>query len=570
MTEIPEHLRKRAEEARKKAAAATAGAADAAPPRPTPRGGDAPQSEADVAHPRPPARAGQEGPRAGRRRRRRRAGGGTADGHGAGRGRRGGHRGGHRRARPSPPAPAVTPSGCSPSSSPARSRTSRPRRTTRCTSGRTCSSSSSSPPCCCTAFLLIFSIFVNAPLLTLANSNQTPNPSKAPWYFLGLQELLTMFHPMVAGVTIPGMGIFVLILAPVHRPQPVQQARGPQVRHLADHDLPHVLGGARHHRLVLPGPGLQLRLPVGRRPLLRAVRSPMNACHRRPRRRRPRCSARRSRSSSPACAGATPSEPSATSSRETRSRDQRGRRADARAATPRRPPAARSSGPPPSSAASAARSSSPAGPQRPVACTSRPTPRPSASPAGSSSTAASSPASSSASPASAPPCLAFLWPQVSGGLRLEDHRRQGRRHHEPDRRRTAASSTSPRAACGSPSTRPRRSTRPSRCTRRPSWPAWRPGSSRSTRSASHLGCRVPECVTSQWFECPCHGSQYNRVGEKKGGPAPRGLDRFAMSVERRQRHRRHRHHHPGPADRHQHHRPGGRGSALHHGGGEAH
>jgi cytochrome b6-f complex iron-sulfur subunit len=42
----------------------------------------------------------------------------------------------------------------------------------------------------------------------------------------------------------------------------------------------------------------------------------------------------------------------------------------------------------------------------------------------------------------------------------------------------------------------------------------------------HLGCRVPSCVTSQWFECPCHGSQYNRVGEKKGGPAPRGLDRF--------------------------------------------
>ncbi|RMH77664.1 MAG: menaquinol-cytochrome c reductase cytochrome b subunit [Actinomyces sp.] len=65
-----------------------------------------------------------------------------------------------------------------------------------------------------TAFTLIFSIFVNAPLLELANFNQTPNPSKAPWYFLGLQELLTMFHPMVAGVTIPGIGIFVLILAP--------------------------------------------------------------------------------------------------------------------------------------------------------------------------------------------------------------------------------------------------------------------------------------------------------------------------------------------------------------------
>jgi quinol-cytochrome oxidoreductase complex cytochrome b subunit len=65
-----------------------------------------------------------------------------------------------------------------------------------------------------TAFLLVFSIFVNAPLLGLANTNLTPNPSKAPWYFLGLQELLTMFHPMVAGVTIPGMGLFVLMLAP--------------------------------------------------------------------------------------------------------------------------------------------------------------------------------------------------------------------------------------------------------------------------------------------------------------------------------------------------------------------
>ncbi len=65
-----------------------------------------------------------------------------------------------------------------------------------------------------TAFTLFFSIFVNAPLLELANFNATPNPSKAPWYFLGLQELLTMFHPMVAGVTIPGMGLFALILAP--------------------------------------------------------------------------------------------------------------------------------------------------------------------------------------------------------------------------------------------------------------------------------------------------------------------------------------------------------------------
>ncbi len=46
----------------------------------------------------------------------------------------------------------------------------------------------------------------------------------------------------------------------------------------------------------------------------------------------------------------------------------------------------------------------------------------------------------------------------------------------------------------------------------------------------HLGCRVPPCYTSQWFECPCHGSQYNQVGEKKGGPAPRGMDHFSTSV----------------------------------------
>lgn len=66
----------------------------------------------------------------------------------------------------------------------------------------------------CLLFTFLFSIWVNAPLLQLSNPNQTPNPSKAPWYFLGLQELLTMFHPMVAGVTIPGVGLIVLIFAP--------------------------------------------------------------------------------------------------------------------------------------------------------------------------------------------------------------------------------------------------------------------------------------------------------------------------------------------------------------------
>lgn len=64
------------------------------------------------------------------------------------------------------------------------------------------------------ATLFLFSMFVRAPLLGLADFNQTPNPSKAPWYFLGLQELLTMFHPMVAGVTIPGVALALLAITP--------------------------------------------------------------------------------------------------------------------------------------------------------------------------------------------------------------------------------------------------------------------------------------------------------------------------------------------------------------------
>ena len=47
----------------------------------------------------------------------------------------------------------------------------------------------------------------------------------------------------------------------------------------------------------------------------------------------------------------------------------------------------------------------------------------------------------------------------------------------------------------------------------------------------HLGCRVPWCLTSQWFECPCHGSKYNRWGEWMSGPAPRGLDRFPSKID---------------------------------------
>ena len=75
----------------------------------------------------------------------------------------------------------------------------------------------------CLAFVFIFSIFVNAPLLELADVNKTPNPSKAPWYFLGLQELLALFHPMVAGVLLPGIGLGGLMLAPYIDRNPSQK-----------------------------------------------------------------------------------------------------------------------------------------------------------------------------------------------------------------------------------------------------------------------------------------------------------------------------------------------------------
>ncbi len=64
------------------------------------------------------------------------------------------------------------------------------------------------------AGVTIFSALVRAPLLGLADFNKTPNPSKAPWYFLGLQELLTMFNPQIAGVLIPGVALILLMIAP--------------------------------------------------------------------------------------------------------------------------------------------------------------------------------------------------------------------------------------------------------------------------------------------------------------------------------------------------------------------
>jgi quinol---cytochrome c reductase cytochrome c subunit, bacillus type len=66
------------------------------------------------------------------------------------------------------------------------------------------------------AFVLLvwISLLANAPLEGIADPMHTPNPAKAPWYFLGLQELLHYFPPMVAGVLVPGLVVGALIVIP--------------------------------------------------------------------------------------------------------------------------------------------------------------------------------------------------------------------------------------------------------------------------------------------------------------------------------------------------------------------
>jgi hypothetical protein len=63
----------------------------------------------------------------------------------------------------------------------------------------------------------LLSILFNAPLESIANPNKTPNPAKAPWYFLGLQELLHYFPPVVAGVLVPALAVIALVAIPYFR-----------------------------------------------------------------------------------------------------------------------------------------------------------------------------------------------------------------------------------------------------------------------------------------------------------------------------------------------------------------
>jgi quinol-cytochrome oxidoreductase complex cytochrome b subunit len=79
------------------------------------------------------------------------------------------------------------------------------------------------------ATVLLLGVLFAAPLRGIANPNQTPEPAKAPWYFVGLQELLSRFDPLVAGIFVPAGVILVLIFLPYIDRNPATEARNRKV-----------------------------------------------------------------------------------------------------------------------------------------------------------------------------------------------------------------------------------------------------------------------------------------------------------------------------------------------------
>ena len=113
-------------------------------------------------------------------------------------------------------------------------------------------------------FLLMMGLFINAPLEELANGNVTPAVAKAPWYFLGLQELLAYFHPTVAGVLVPTFVLVGAALIPYIDRENILAVRPSRAedRGHALHDvlLPRSHRDLRRH--LLPRPRLHVRHPV--------------------------------------------------------------------------------------------------------------------------------------------------------------------------------------------------------------------------------------------------------------------------------------------------------------------
>jgi cytochrome b6-f complex iron-sulfur subunit len=127
-------------------------------------------------------------------------------------------------------------------------------------------------------------------------------------------------------------------------------------------------------------------------------------------------------------------------------------------------------------------------------------------------------------------CIGFLWPSASGGFggkvqagKLDDILDTIKEKKEPFYVPEARSYIQPY---------PKTSVAKAKTVYpEPVLPGMEAGVVALFQKCPHLGCRVPWCASSQWFECPCHGSKYNRVGEKKGGPAPRGMDRWPIELD---------------------------------------
>ena len=328
------------------------------------------------------------------------------------------------------------------------------------------------------AALTIFSTFINAPLRELANPNLTPNPSKAPWYFLGLQELLRYFHPMVAGITIPTFILVGLAAVPFVDRNPSTKPGRPQDRHHAVHDAVHVRRHADDHRLLLPRPRLQLDLAVGAGGVLRPVTTlALSAAARR------------------RIVALVVLDLFAIVVR-----------ALVRAA--RKAPAG--TPPPPGAAAGAAAASAPK---------------------------AVSP------PRLLPQVPARLARRVRGAVRrrharvpvaepqgrvrLGHQRRRARRHQGQIAHADDRSTTAPGRFYLVPVQRQGQRRRRLRAR----------GRHRRGHHAAVPALRAPGLpravlrLQSKWFECPCHGSKYNDAGEYQLGPAPRGMDRFKITVD---------------------------------------
>ena len=115
-------------------------------------------------------------------------------------------------------------------------------------------------------FLLLMGLFMNAPLEDLANGNVTPAVAKAPWYFLGLQELLAYFHPTVAGVLVPTFVLVGAALIPfIDRANILRHAAvGPEDRRGAVLAVRRPRPVRHLRRDLLPGSRLLVRHPVPR------------------------------------------------------------------------------------------------------------------------------------------------------------------------------------------------------------------------------------------------------------------------------------------------------------------